>query len=72
MKVTGKINWRRDGIKHRKNEVFIDVVEDVNLLMSQQGVLQPIPVPFVVQLSKSSHRGGGGGGPSSSLCPLAF
>lgn len=41
MKVTGKINWRRDNIKHRKNEVFIDVVEDVNLLMSQQGTSSP-------------------------------
>lgn len=39
MKVTGKINWRRDNIRHRKNEVFIDVVEDVNLLMSQQGTI---------------------------------
>eukprot|EP00906_Rhabdomonas_costata_P032120 RCo045272 len=39
MKVTGKINWRKDGIKYRKNEVFLDVVEDVNLLMSQQGTI---------------------------------
>eukprot|EP01012_Entosiphon_sulcatum_P066806 TRINITY_DN96208_c0_g1_i1.p1 TRINITY_DN96208_c0_g1~~TRINITY_DN96208_c0_g1_i1.p1 ORF type:complete len:434 (+),score=121.41 TRINITY_DN96208_c0_g1_i1:89-1390(+) len=37
IKATGNIPWRREGIKYRKNEVFIDVVEEVNLLMSQQG-----------------------------------
>uniref|UniRef100_A0A1I7XB94 MHD domain-containing protein n=1 Tax=Heterorhabditis bacteriophora TaxID=37862 RepID=A0A1I7XB94_HETBA len=35
--VTGQISWRREGIKYRRNELFIDVVEYVNLLMSQQG-----------------------------------
>eukprot|EP01006_Ploeotia_vitrea_P061167 TRINITY_DN77400_c0_g1_i1.p1 TRINITY_DN77400_c0_g1~~TRINITY_DN77400_c0_g1_i1.p1 ORF type:complete len:433 (+),score=46.20 TRINITY_DN77400_c0_g1_i1:96-1394(+) len=35
--VTGTIGWRPPNLKYRKNEVFIDVVEDVNLLMSQQG-----------------------------------
>ena len=35
--VTGQISWRREGIKYRKNELFLDVLESVNLLMSQQG-----------------------------------
>ncbi|OUC48100.1 adaptor complexe medium subunit family protein [Trichinella nativa] len=35
--VTGQIGWRREGIKYRRNELFLDVVEHVNLLMSQQG-----------------------------------
>ncbi|GMS89050.1 hypothetical protein PENTCL1PPCAC_11225, partial [Pristionchus entomophagus] len=35
--VTGQISWRREGIKYRRNELFIDVVEHVNLLMSAQG-----------------------------------
>lgn len=35
--VTGAVSWRREGIKYRKNEVFIDVVEHVNLLMSSKG-----------------------------------
>ncbi|VDM82182.1 unnamed protein product [Strongylus vulgaris] len=35
--VTGQISWRREGIKYRRNELFIDVVECVNLLMNQQG-----------------------------------
>ncbi|KAL7667647.1 hypothetical protein ACOME3_010531 [Neoechinorhynchus agilis] len=35
--VTGQIGWRREGIKYRRNELFLDVIEQVNLLMSQQG-----------------------------------
>ena len=35
--VTGAVSWRREGIKYRKNEVFLDVVEHVNLLMSSNG-----------------------------------
>ena len=37
--VTGQISWRREGIKYRKNELFLDVLESVNLLMSPQGKL---------------------------------
>jgi len=35
--VTGQIGWRREGIKYRRNEIFLDVLESVNLLMSPQG-----------------------------------
>jgi len=35
--VTGQIGWRREGIKYRRNELFLDVFESVNLLMSPQG-----------------------------------
>lgn len=35
--VTGQIGWRREGIKYRRNELFLDVLESVNLLMSPQG-----------------------------------
>ena len=35
--LTGAVDWRRDGIKHKKNEVFIDVIEKVELLLSPQG-----------------------------------
>ncbi len=34
MQATGAISWRRSDIKYRKNEAFVDVIEDVNLLMS--------------------------------------
>ncbi len=35
--VTGQIAWRREGIKYRRNELFLDVLEFANLLMSPQG-----------------------------------
>jgi len=31
--VTGAVSWRPQGIKHRKNEIFLDVVEKLNLLV---------------------------------------
>lgn len=36
--MTGQIGWRREGIKYRRNELFLDVLENVNLLMSPQGM----------------------------------
>lgn len=35
--ITGAIDWRREEIRYKKNEVFIDVMESVNLLMSTDG-----------------------------------
>jgi hypothetical protein len=35
--VTGAVSWRRPGLKYSKNEVFLDIVEEVNLLMSSTG-----------------------------------
>ena len=34
MQATGALSWRRSDVKYRKNEAFVDVIEDVNLLMS--------------------------------------
>jgi AP-1 complex subunit mu len=34
MAVTNAVSWRSEGIRYRKNEVFLDVVESVNLLVS--------------------------------------
>jgi hypothetical protein len=31
------VGWRREGIKYKKNEVFLDIVEQVNLLMNNKG-----------------------------------
>lgn len=39
MQATGAMSWRRDNIKHRRNEAFVDVIEDVNLLMSASGAV---------------------------------
>ncbi|XP_033096895.1 AP-1 complex subunit mu-1-like [Anneissia japonica] len=35
--VTNAVSWRNEGVKYRKNEVFLDVVESVNLLVSATG-----------------------------------
>lgn len=37
MQATGALSWRRADVKYRKNEAFVDVIEDVNLLMSAGG-----------------------------------
>jgi len=37
MAVTNAVSWRGEGIKYRKNEIFLDVVESVNLLVSSNG-----------------------------------
>ena len=39
MQATGALSWRRSDIKYRKNEAFVDVIEDVNLLMSATGTI---------------------------------
>merc|ERR1719271_2029061 len=37
MAVTNAVSWRGEGIKYRKNEIFLDVIESVNLLVSSNG-----------------------------------
>eukprot|EP00735_Rhodelphis_limneticus_P001517 TRINITY_DN12149_c0_g1::TRINITY_DN12149_c0_g1_i1::g.26594::m.26594 TRINITY_DN12149_c0_g1::TRINITY_DN12149_c0_g1_i1::g.26594 ORF type:complete len:443 (-),score=80.61,sp/Q9BXS5/AP1M1_HUMAN/71.80/0.0,Adap_comp_sub/PF00928.16/1.8e-92,Clat_adaptor_s/PF01217.15/3.5e-09 TRINITY_DN12149_c0_g1_i1:564-1832(-) len=37
--LTNAVSWRSEGIKHRKNEIFLDVVESVNLLVSASGTV---------------------------------
>ena len=39
MQATGAMSWRKPDIKYRKNEAFVDVIEDVNLLMSATGTV---------------------------------
>ena len=31
------VSWRTDGIKHTKNEIFLDVIEKLNILVSNNG-----------------------------------
>ncbi|KAJ7603997.1 Mu homology domain-containing protein [Mycena polygramma] len=35
--VTNAVSWRTEGIRYRKNEVFLDVIESVNLLVNAKG-----------------------------------
>lgn len=37
--ITGAIDWRREGIRYRSNEVYIDVQETVTLLASTTGAV---------------------------------
>lgn len=37
--LTNTVSWRSEGIKHRKNEIFLDVIEKLNLLVSANGTV---------------------------------
>ncbi|KAL8493311.1 hypothetical protein ACS0TY_024504 [Phlomoides rotata] len=37
MAVTNAVSWRSEGIHYKKNEVFLDVVESVNILVNSNG-----------------------------------
>ncbi|KAI5480315.1 AP-2 complex subunit mu-1 [Pseudohyphozyma bogoriensis] len=39
IQATGATSWRRNDVKYRKNEAFVDVVETVNLSMSSSGTV---------------------------------
>ncbi|KAH8090399.1 intracellular protein transport-related protein [Filobasidium floriforme] len=39
IQATGATSWRRNDVKYRKNEAFVDVIESVNLLMSKEGAI---------------------------------
>ncbi|CAJ0927662.1 unnamed protein product, partial [Mesorhabditis belari] len=39
MAVTNAVSWRSEGIKYRKNEVFLDVIESVNMLANSNGTV---------------------------------
>lgn len=49
--VTNAVSWRSEGIKYKKNEVFIDVIESVNLLVS------PHPSPPLLPWAGGSREG---------------
>ncbi|KAK8803200.1 hypothetical protein WA158_000894 [Blastocystis sp. Blastoise] len=37
--VTNAISWRQEGIKYNKNEVFLDVIEKLNLMVGRDGTV---------------------------------
>lgn len=43
---TGTTPWRHQGITYKKNELWIDVVENINLLVSPQGKNKPLVLVF--------------------------
>lgn len=34
--LTNTVSWRSEGVKYRKNETFLDVIESVNFLVKQK------------------------------------
>ncbi|SPQ94227.1 MHD domain-containing protein [Plasmodiophora brassicae] len=39
VELTNAVSWRVEGIKHKKDEVFLDVIEKLNLLVSNTGTV---------------------------------
>ena len=39
---TGATSWRRGDVRYKKNEAFVDVIEEVNLSMSAKGASRSI------------------------------
>lgn len=37
LQVTGAVSWRKEGLHYKKNEVYLDIIEQVNVLVSQSG-----------------------------------
>mmetsp|Transcript_8708 Transcript_8708/g.27439 ORF Transcript_8708/g.27439 Transcript_8708/m.27439 type:complete len:437 (+) Transcript_8708:53-1363(+) len=37
--VTNAVSWRSEGIRHKKNEIFLDVIEKLNLLVASNGTV---------------------------------
>jgi AP-1 complex subunit mu len=50
MAVTNAVSWRSEGIRHKKNEVFLDVVESVNLLVGSTGAVVSSEVAGVLKM----------------------
>lgn len=48
--LTNAVSWRSEGIKHKKNEVFLDVVESVNVLVSANGTVLHSDIVGSVQM----------------------
>lgn len=48
--LTNAVSWRTEGIKHRKNEIFLDVIEKLNLLVSSNGTVLHSEIIGAVQM----------------------
>mmetsp|Transcript_27721 Transcript_27721/g.58042 ORF Transcript_27721/g.58042 Transcript_27721/m.58042 type:complete len:459 (-) Transcript_27721:1437-2813(-) len=48
--LTNAVSWRAEGIKHKKNEIFLDVVEKLNLLVAANGTVLHSEILGAVQM----------------------
>ncbi|KAF8198309.1 clathrin adaptor mu subunit [Mycena galopus ATCC 62051] len=54
--MTGAVSWRPEGIRYKKNEVFLDVIESVNMLVNATGDVVRSEIQGVVKMR--SHLSG--------------
>jgi hypothetical protein len=50
MAVTNAVSWRSEGLKYRRNEVFLDVIESVNLLANSNGNVLKSEIVGVIKM----------------------
>lgn len=48
--VTNAVSWRSEGVKYRKNEAFLDVVESVNMMVSPSGKVLSSEILGAIQM----------------------
>jgi AP-1 complex subunit mu len=48
--LTNAVSWRSEGIKHRKNEIFLDVIEKLNILVSSNGTVLHSEIMGAIQM----------------------
>lgn len=48
--LTNAVSWRSEGIKHRKNEIFLDVVEKLSLLVNTNGTVLHSEIVGAIQM----------------------
>lgn len=52
--VTNAVSWRSEGIKYKKNEVFIDVIESINVLVGKDVVVVVVVVYRMLWLNMAT------------------
>lgn len=48
--LTNVVSWRQEGIKYKKNDVFLDVIEKVNLLVARDGTVLDSEIVGTVEM----------------------
>lgn len=48
--LTNAVSWREEGIRHRKNEIFLDVIEKLNLLVGSNGTVLHSEIVGTIQM----------------------
>ena len=54
--LTNAVSWRAEGIKHKKNEIFLDVVEKLNLLVAANGTVLHSEINGAVKMKSFLSR----------------